>query len=654
MEILKDEPKTKEGFLNSFDEVVGKKGGIPRDIWEDKNEDKKKSTLLNEIANLPKKVEYEKLGNGRIKLPCGDIIDDLTGLDFITVDPEGCMDMDDAVCCYFNEKDNTYTIYTAVADVPRYFDLPEKVDSIPNRSTIGEVYLSGQYTMYSPFKAYGILPEKLEHDLCSLKAGEDRLAFVVKMVIDGKSGCPVGEAEFFEGLIKSRGKLTYSEAQNIVDKYNEMIAKQESTNDYVDIPPFTDIEEQVVGCNLAGKCIRKGYFKERGMINFPDEKERKIEIEDEKIVVKTLERIPYQDVIEAFMILTNEASAQFAQKKELNVIYRTHSEPNINDAPQQIRAFQEYMKLPISEEETLTPEFYNNIFNNTSDSREIKAYKRLLVRLQCRAQSETTYSQGTLSNGYDERGGEYTYSHFGLQSEAYLHITSPIRRATDYINMKNILACIQDKQPISGKMVEEVARLSNIRAGQTDKASAEFMEILANDYYKDLGLIHASICDFDYTDKNGGGVAIFEDEKTGFKIKVLLEKLVPNYNKCTQSFKWGVVTNNEVAVLLGQEKNLSVEIENDQIKAEPLETAKSLGNGKEAVDHHSSGKTRTSERRDQNLKYKSNQQNGEKSNHGSKSSKNGKPNKQSCNEDVDINSYNMDDYYAYLEEMKEK
>lgn len=565
----------KETILKEFDDAVAQHGGIARDLWGDNCP----KSLKEQIDALPKKVEFEECGTGKVKLPNGDIIDDLRNLDFITVDPQGCKDMDDAVYCEM-AKNGDYILYTAIADVPRYFDLTEDDLQDEELQSIGQVYFKGGYTMYSPFKAYNILPEQLSDNLCSLKPGEDRLAFVTKIVIDPVTGRQKGEPKIMEAVVRSRAKLSYNEAQAIIDGKTQQ-SRKEILNEAVYC--------QVILGQIVADAIRYG-FACRDMVRFPDEKERLITIEDGQIKVETEERLYYQDVIEAFMIMTNEANARFAQQKNLDVIYRMHASPNGNNGGEDIVSLVKLLQtMPlygfeekIDAVSEVTPGTFNRIFDLVKSENGAKndVYRKFLSRIQARAKSSPVLTKTVASDSIN--GRVYEYSHFGLQSDCYMHITSPIRRITDYVNIKNILAFIQGKKPLSASLVEKVAKQSNFTCEEVDKAEIDFNAILASHYYSEGRMINATLCDFDYS-KNG--YCIFEDDETGFRINVPIEEF--SNGLYIEQEKWGFSLYGDVIASLGQKEKLLVQVNDDLTISGHVLYSRSRHVGEDREEYHS-------------------------------------------------------------------
>src|SRR5690606_15998679 len=113
-------------------------------------------------------------------------------------------DFDDAVFCE-RRRGKGYTLYVAIADVSHYVSVGSALDQ--------EAQARGN-SVYFPGHVIPMLPEHLSNGLCSLKPLEDRLVMVCEVDID-----KFGEIEqycFYEGLIHSHARLTYTEVAAIL------------------------------------------------------------------------------------------------------------------------------------------------------------------------------------------------------------------------------------------------------------------------------------------------------------------------------------------------------------------------------------------------------------------------------------------------------
>ena len=94
---------------------------------------------------------------------------DLRELNVVSIDPPGCKDIDDALHCMRLENGN-YQVGVHIADVSYFVKSDTPIDlEAAHRCT----------TVYLVEKRTDMLPKLLTETLCSLKGGEERLAFSV-------------------------------------------------------------------------------------------------------------------------------------------------------------------------------------------------------------------------------------------------------------------------------------------------------------------------------------------------------------------------------------------------------------------------------------------------------------------------------------------
>jgi len=118
-----------------------------------------------------------------------------------SIDPIGCVDIDDAV--HVRQLSATeYEVGIHIADVTAFIEPGSAVDA--------EARARCQ-TIYMPHKQIPIIPEALAHNQCSLIPCNDRMAFSCIVVF--RDGAPVSH-EFVPTLIRSKEALTYYEVDH--------------------------------------------------------------------------------------------------------------------------------------------------------------------------------------------------------------------------------------------------------------------------------------------------------------------------------------------------------------------------------------------------------------------------------------------------------
>ncbi|MDJ0334223.1 RNB domain-containing ribonuclease [Salinibacterium sp. G-O1] len=130
--------------------------------------------------------------------------DDLTAIGFVTIDPEGSTDLDQAV--HIARSGDGFVVSYAIADVPLFVPPGGAVDAEARRR--------GQ-TMYAPDGRIPLHPTVISEGAASLLAGETRSAYVWTFELDAATN--VTATTLRRAQVRSRQQLTYAEAQASID-----------------------------------------------------------------------------------------------------------------------------------------------------------------------------------------------------------------------------------------------------------------------------------------------------------------------------------------------------------------------------------------------------------------------------------------------------
>ena len=129
---------------------------------------------------------------------------DRRDLEFLTIDPVGSMDLDQAM--HLARRDGGYVVHYAIADVPGFV--------IPEGALDHEARVRGQ-TLYAADGRIPLHPAVLSEDRVSLLPGVDRSAYVWELDLD-EDGAVVG-TRLERAIVRSRSRLSYVEAQERID-----------------------------------------------------------------------------------------------------------------------------------------------------------------------------------------------------------------------------------------------------------------------------------------------------------------------------------------------------------------------------------------------------------------------------------------------------
>ena len=129
---------------------------------------------------------------------------DETDVEFITIDPPGSMDLDQAM--HIERAGQGWRVRYAIADVPAFIRIGGALDQ--------EVRLRGQ-TIYCPDRRVPLHPPELSEAAASLLPDQTCPAYVWDIVLtaDGQRE----SAEVYRAMVRSRRRYDYEETQRLVD-----------------------------------------------------------------------------------------------------------------------------------------------------------------------------------------------------------------------------------------------------------------------------------------------------------------------------------------------------------------------------------------------------------------------------------------------------
>lgn len=315
---------------------------------------------------------------------------DLRDWTMVTIDGEDAKDLDDAVS--LTKEGEFYRLGVHIADVSNY---------VQYNSALDREALKRGTSVYLVDRVIPMLPKKLSNGICSLNAGEDRLALSCLMDID-KKGNVVGH-KIAETVIHVTERMTYTNVNKILTHADEAVTKK-----YQELVPMFFLMKEL------SEIVRKNR-KKRGAIDFDFPESKVILDENGKPVdIYEYEHNSATDLIEDFMLLANETVAEEYYFNEIPFVYRTHEEPDsekIESVFSMIRAGKIKVKKA---KENVSPKEIQQVLKEIEGLECEPFFARLLLRSMKQAKYTTD-----------------CIGHFGLAARYYCHFTSPIRRYPD-------------------------------------------------------------------------------------------------------------------------------------------------------------------------------------------------------------------------------
>ena len=136
--------------------------------------------------------------------PGSPAVRDLTDVPFVTLDPPGSTDLDQAF--HLSRRDGGYLLRYAIADVAAFVR--------PGGALDAETHARGQ-TFYAPTHRVGLHPPVLAEGAASLLPGQLRPALVWEIEFDAAGATTTARVE--RALVRSRAQLDYPSAQAALD-----------------------------------------------------------------------------------------------------------------------------------------------------------------------------------------------------------------------------------------------------------------------------------------------------------------------------------------------------------------------------------------------------------------------------------------------------
>jgi ribonuclease R len=292
-----------------------------------------------------------------------------------------------------------------IADVSAY---------VPPGSPLDRDAADRAFSVYVPSLVEPMLPERLSADLCSLRPDVDRRCVTVEVPFDGD--LRAGEPILYRSLIRSRERLTYGQAEEILAGREKASAATAETLELAE--------------RLSSELRRRRYGRgalriETGEPAFAFDGEGGVErawIETEP----TSHRL-----VEELMILANEAVGAFLAARQRGTLYRVHERPD----PQSVQL----LLAKLDDLQVPTPPLPDHMSEADAARIAAEAATRATEYAARSGRGKAAFPTLVLRALKQARYDPRNLGHSGLASTAYCHFTSPIRRYPDLVCHRALL-----------------------------------------------------------------------------------------------------------------------------------------------------------------------------------------------------------------------
>ena len=238
--------------------------------------------MLNLIYQLPQPLPEDELAEDSDVHIDMSKRTDMRNLHTVSIDPPGCQGIDDALSIKMIKSKNKkeYEITIHIADVSEEVRKGDKDDQEAKRR-MTSYYPGGNRTPVH------MLPDPLSQNRCSLKAGEDRLAVSVSIIIKDDGSWDMKTTTIHESVMQNNASLTYRNAQDIIEGNH-------SGFDFDDETEMTVTMLYHIGCKLRSKRLSEA-----------------LHVYDLEDFLEDDGCPEAHNLIDEFMILANQAVAQY-------------------------------------------------------------------------------------------------------------------------------------------------------------------------------------------------------------------------------------------------------------------------------------------------------------------------------------------------------
>ncbi|XP_025774976.1 DIS3-like exonuclease 1 [Puma concolor] len=390
-----------------------------------------------------------------------------------SIDPKGCEDVDDTLSV--RTLDNGHLeLGVHIADVT-HFVAPNSYIDIEARTRATTYYLAD--------RRYDMLPSTLSADLCSLLGGVDRYAVSVIWELD-KTSYEIKKVWYGRTIIRSAYKLFYEAAQELLDGNFNIVD---------DIPEFRDLDEKTrqtrleelawaigkltdIARHVRAKRDGCGALELEGV-------EVRVQLDEKKNIHDLIPKQPlevHETVAECMILANHWVAKKIWESFPHQALLRQHPPPH----QEFFSELRECAKAKGFFIDTRSNKTLADSLDNANDPND-PIVNRLLRSMATQAMSNALYfSTGSCA--------EEEFHHYGLALDKYTHFTSPIRRYSDIVVHRLLMAAIaKDKKMeikdnlFSNKDLEELCRHINNRNRAAQHSQKQSTELFQCMYFKD-------------------------------------------------------------------------------------------------------------------------------------------------------------------------
>jgi VacB/RNase II family 3'-5' exoribonuclease len=342
--------------------------------------------------------------------PADPALRDLRGLLWASIDNDDSRDLDQLTVAQAISPTAT-RILVAIADVDAKVKQGSALDHHARINTT---------SVYTDARIFPMLPELLSTDLTSLNEGQERLALVVDMIVDGDG--QVTSGELTRALVVNRAKLAYNAVAAWLEGRSEPPAK---------VAAVAGLAENLRLQDRVAQALRLRRHQ-NGALELETLEPRAVFQGDAVSDLRLEQQNRAKQLIEDFMVAANVTTARFLEKKGFPSVRRVLRSPERWERIVEL-AGTHGTQLPGEPDARALEDFLAD--RRRADPEHFPDLSLAVVKLLGRGEYAL------------ETPGQRATEHFGLAVRDYTHSTAPNRRFPDLLTQRLVKAALIDRPP---------------------------------------------------------------------------------------------------------------------------------------------------------------------------------------------------------------
>ena len=344
-------------------------------------------------------VEDQLRGIGGPAAGTGPEVPDLRDLLWASIDNDDSKDLDQLTVAE-SLTDGAVKVLVAIADVDSVVTAGSAIDGHARHNTT---------SVYTVPVIFPMLPERLSTDLTSLNEGQERVAIVVEMRIDGDGACTA--SDLYRARVLNRAKLAYNGVAAWLDGRGPVPER---------IAAVPGLDGQIRLQDRVAQVLKSVRHK-RGALDLETIQARGVFDGERLLDLRPDERNRAKELIEDFMIAANQSTVQYLETRGFPALRRVLRSPERWARIVEV-ASETGWSLPPAPDARALNEFLMD--RRAADPRGFPDLSLVIIKLL-----------GSGEYVVDTPGGSVP-GHFGLAVGNYTHSTAPNRRFPDLITQR--------------------------------------------------------------------------------------------------------------------------------------------------------------------------------------------------------------------------